>query len=438
MELPASFKEFARQRAFVPLATEPAVPALVSRDRHSPFSYFLVALRAGVRYEERDEWGISHFLEHVLMRGTERYPTLYDLTRHVEGLGGQTAAYSTRDLTAYWVKVPSDSGPVALEVLEEILFHPSLDPKYIEAEREIIIHERQRESTNYSVYTANAIESLLLEPNPMSRHPVGEDEVLATFDAQRLRRYLERTYRRQNMVLVACGNLEDGLIERINSFLAQAPSGPPPKPANFLVESQYPDGSVIIKRSPFPQQVFISLGWRFPILSFKDLLTWRVINTLLGAGYTSLLNGQLRERSSLTYLCQTAMNAYDGMGIFKLHMAMHARDLPQAMLLVEEIIDSLAQGELAPEIFQEAVMRHAAGTVSRWENGLERVRLGGHLLAREGEIFDLQAYLEGLEGVSKERASQLVNRWLQPADRLVFICTGASEVEKMFPQTYII
>ena len=52
--------------------------------------------------------------------------------------------------------------------------------------------------------------------------------------------------------------------------------------------------------------------------------------------------------------------------------------------------------------------------------------------------FDLQAYLEGLEGVSKERASQLVNRWLQPADRLVFICTGASEVEKMFPQTYII
>ncbi|MCR4783610.1 MAG: insulinase family protein [bacterium] len=436
MQLPNSFKSFAQNKASQRIAEVATAPCVFYPYQDSPFSYIMAAIKAGVRYESQEDWGASHFLEHILMRSTEKYATLYELSRHVEGIGGQTSAYSTRDLTAYWVKVPTGCEELGLDLLSQILFKPTLKQEFIDLERSIIVHERQRELVNYGRYTANALESLLLEPNPMSRHPVGTDESLARMTPDYLRAFLKKHYHAGNIVVVGAGQPDPSFAGKVEAFLKEAPPGETSKPANFMVESQYPDGSVIIKRSPHKEQVFISMGWRFPVLTDLDLLTWRVINTLLGAGYTSLLNWELREKHSFTYVCNTAMNVYDGMGVFKLHMAMHDRDLPQALGIVTRIIADLASNKIDRKAFDEAVVRHAAGLVTRWQNPLEAVPLVAHLLSRDGRLFDLAGYLSDLEKVKMDRAAELVSRWLAPQDRLVFVCTGSDKVDNMFAQTY--
>lgn len=434
--LPNSFTNFAELREPAVLKTKYDVPFVVSSDPRSPATTIMAVIRAGVRYESQEDWGASHFLEHLLMRGTQQYPTLYELTRSLESLGGQTSAYSTRDLTAFWVKVPGGCEKCGFDVLSELLLQPALNPEHIEAERRIIDHERRRELANGATFASNTLESLLLAPNPMSRHPIGTDEGLNRMDRHYLRGCLDRWYHRGNMCLSAFGNLDTAsLINLTDDFLSKVPNGAATMPANFLAESNaHKDGTVLYKASANKEQVFLALGWRFPILTHRELVTWRVINTLLGAGYTSLLNQELREKNSLTYLCTTAMNAYDGMGIFKLHMAMRAEDLAKALAMVDQIIASLSDGKIAADLFSEAAMRHAANLVYRSESALETVRLLGHSMARDGELFSWRRYLKDVEEVKPEEAAQLAAKYLSPQQRLTFVYSGAEGLKQVFPE----
>lgn len=437
MKLPVSFKEFAHRRSAKILEFSNGTRCVVCPNEGSPFVYIFAAVRTGVRYEDREEWGASHFLEHVAMRGTEKFPALHDLSRCAEGIGGQISAYSTRDLTAYWVRVPSGLEPLGFELLEQVLFKPLLRQQSIDSEREIIIHERQRELADYGIYVSHTVESLLLAPNPMSRPPVGDDVGLAKMNSEYLRSFHQRIYNRSNLVVIGSGNLGEGFADCAEDFWQKVPYGNVVKPANFLIESQYPDGSVILKTSGPKEQAFVSMGWRFPVLTHNDLLTWRVINTLLGAGYSSLFNLELREKNSLTYTCRTAINVYDGMGVFKLYLSAHVKELPKVLSIVEKIIADVAANSLDENIFNEAVMRHAAGVVSKWSNPCEVAPLVGHALSRDGIVFDFVDYLQELEKVVKGRAAELVKKWLNPVDRLVCMSGSAKELETLFPRTYI-
>ncbi|MGM9999273.1 MAG: M16 family metallopeptidase [Candidatus Bruticola sp.] len=438
MKLPTSFKEFAVRRKAQSFNFSNSSKCVVCHNDGSPFAYILAAVRAGVRYEDKQDWGASHFLEHVVMRGTEKFSALRELSRCAEGIGGQISAYSTRDLTAYWVRVPGGLEEIGFDLLEQVLFKPLLEQHSIESEREIIIHERQRELANYGPYVAHAVESLLLAPNPMSRHPVGDDSCLAKMDSAYMRSFLHRFYNKGNICIVGSGNLGNNFAELVEKFWERAPQGRAVRPANFLIEHPYADGSVIVKSSGPKEQAFVSMGWRFPVLSYNDLLTWRVVNTLFGAGYSSLLNLELREKNSLTYVCRTAVNVYDGMGVFKLYLAAHVQELPKVLQIVENIIADFASGTVSKVVFDEAVMRHAAGLVSTWSTPLEAARLLGHSLSRDGEIFDIEAYLEELERVSELRAAELVKKWLSPADRLVFMSGSAEELKTLFPRAYVL
>ncbi len=436
MKLPASFKEFARCRSAQLIESSNGAHCVVCPNDGSPFAYIFAAVRTGVRYENQEEWGASHFLEHVAMRGTEKFPALHALSRCAEGVGGQISAYSTRDLTAYWVRVPSGLEALGFDLLYQVLCKPLLSQQSIDSEREIIIHERQRELADYGIFVSHAVESLLLAPNPMSRPPVGDDAGLAKMDSDYLGAFHRRIYNRSNLIIIGCGNLSDDFNKWADDFWQKVPYGSVVKPANFLLESEYPDGSVILKASGPEEQAFVSMGWRFPVLTHKDLLTWRVINTLLGAGYSSLFNLELREKNSLTYTCRTAINVYDGMGVFKLYLSAHVKELPKVVNIVEKIIADLSANSLEDNIFNEAVMRHAASVVAKWSNPCEAAPLLGHSLSRDGIVFDFAAYLVDLEKVSKARAAELVGKWLNPVDRLVCMSGSAHELKDLFPHTY--
>lgn len=433
MTLPEGLLAFAGAHPVKATHVRGQVPLVHRRDPGAPTATLLFCMRAGVRYESADHWGASHFLEHILMRGTDRYATLYDITRRIEGIGGQTSAYSTRDLAAYWVKLPPGQEAVGLDILTQVLFHPTIRAEFIDAERAIIRQERQRERTNPSAFTSQAVESLLLLPGPISRHPVGEDAELARMTPDFVRSFLQESYHRSNLVVAAAGNLAPDLEALVDAALADVPDGPPAVPAEFSLDSRLVGQKVVVHPSAHREQVFVALGWRFPVASRKDLITWRVVNTLLGSGYTSLFNQSLRENESLTYVCSTALNSYAGTGIFKMHMALADRDLERALDRVESIVDDVAKGRVARDIFHEAAVRHAAGVIFRCEDSLEVARLLGHSLARDDEVFHLDAYIREVQAVTMEEASALVKEHLVPSERRLLLHTGSPRVQQCYP-----
>jgi len=433
MPLPEGLKAFAAAHPVQALLTA-GVPLVQHPTPGFPTATLLFCMRAGVRYESRQHWGASHFLEHILMRGTERYPTLYDLTRRIEGIGGRISAWSTRDLTSYWVKLPPGQEATGLEILTQVLFRPRLDPEFIQAERAIIRHERLRERHSPSGFVSQAIESLLLQPSPVSRHPVGEDTELARMSPDFLRSFLRKSYHRANLVVAAAGNLSADLPQTLDRALAEAPDGVPATPADFELDCPLQGQSVVLHPSAQPEQVFLGLGWSFPVASRRELVTWRVANTLLGSGYTSLLNQALREQESLTYVCSTALNTYAGTGIFKMHLALAERDLERVLDRIQAILGDLAGLRVPPDIFQDAAVRHAAGLVFRCEDSLEVARLLGQTMSRDGEPFGFSTYLRQVESVTLEEVADQVRRHLTVEKRQMILHTGSERIRKVFPE----
>lgn len=428
----ASLKSLARRR---PTETVSAagVPTALIRTPEAASSGVLVCFRDGVAYEPEDLWGISHFLEHAVFRGTETHPSLYDISRAVERFGGRVSAHSTREMTAYWAKIPPGHEGAALEVLAELVSKPLLKDEHIEAERAIISQERRREAASPATVCALAVESLLLRPSPLSRHPVGSPESLERIDQKALRGHLAEAYHRGSAAAAAAGALPDGFLAGLEKTLGSLPDGRPRPRADFAAGSRLAGADAVIIPSPMRNQAQLCMGWRFPVESEEERLAWRAVNTLLGAGYTSLLNRTLREKENVTYLATTKLSVYPEGAVFKVSLGTAARDLERAAGLVSRVLEDVAEGKISEDLFAEAVTRHAANVVFRMEEPLETARILGERLMRDGAGFSFEEYVSGLEAVDFREAAELVRRHLVGVGPKTVLCTGSEEARRAFP-----
>lgn len=397
-----------------------------------PTSTFVVLVRDGVYYEPRELWGVSHFIEHILFRGTEKHPTLFDISRAVEGIGGRISAFSTRNFVSYWIKAPSGKEERALEILQDLIARPGLDAGFIEKEKQIIVQERFREINNPSFYNSILMEEILLSPEPISRRPIGSDEVINGLDEETIRRHMNKHYHKGNVTFGACGDIPEEFIDKIKDFISGLPDGDKPEPADFKTDKDYSKGSVFHLKSHHKSQAYLSMGWKMEKEDLGNIFAWRVLNSLLGSGYTSLLNKVLREDENITYLCTTRMNQYAGSGVYKINMALSAKNAKRALELVERILNDVAGKKIDPDIFKEAVIKHASHILFQMESTLETAKILTQNILKEGAPFDLKGYLKRLSEVTVDDVAAIVQKRLQTKDRKILIQTGAEGVNEDF------
>lgn len=433
MEILENLKQFTKRFKTQPVDFLKGPPAAVIRNPNSPTTAIVFCFRDGVAYESEDRWGISHFVEHILFRGTEQLPTLYDISRRVESIGGRISAYSTRKNTAFWVKTLPGQERESLYVLEQLLLHPRLEEKFIESERNIIQQERYREINNPSFYSSLMVESLLLWPEPISRPPVGEDRFIQKVNAPMLREYIKKVYNRNNMTVAASGNLSDQFEEELKKVIDRFPEGSKANKARFVVQSKAAKAPVVLLPTHHKSQVYLSMGWKFPIKSQLELFTWRIINTLMGAGYTSLLNRLLRERENITYLCTTSFNSYGDKGVFKIKLALADVNLAKAVNLIDNLLLDLKESRIANDIFAEAVIRHASNLVFQMEDSLETAKILVHSVESGSGTFSFSDYLENLQRVNLPMAADVAGKNLIPKNRKIFVMTSSHLVFNVFP-----
>jgi predicted Zn-dependent peptidase len=409
------------------------VPTAILKNPAAPTAGIVFAFKDGVAYESEELWGVAHLLEHMVFRGTEKHPSLYEVSRRAESVGGRVSAYSTRDAAAFWVKMPAGAEEEALGLLVELLTRPLLRPEHLESEKTVISQERRRELTNPGLVSSLLLENILLHPDPASRHPIGTEEGVARLDCACLREHLGRAYHRGAMAVSAAGNLSAGFERALAKALEAFPRGPARKRASFKLSGGFPDVPTHILPSHHKNQVHLSVGWRFPVTDEEERSTWQALNTLLGAGYTSLLNVLLREKEALTYLCTTKLVFHGGEGVFKINLALDDKDLARVLPLIDGLLGEVKERKISETLFSEAVVRHAAGLVFQLEDSVESARVLGHSLLRGDETFTFMKALEGLERVDFARAAELAGTHLQDRNRKIVLQTGSPEARRVFP-----
>ncbi|MCE1246315.1 MAG: insulinase family protein [Firmicutes bacterium] len=415
------------------------VPAAVWNNPGSPTTSIMVSFKDGVAYEPENLWGISHFVEHILFRGTVNIPSLYEISDRLESMGGRISAYSTRDMTAFWVKILPGFEEEALYVLQELIANPGLKEEFIAREKEIIYQERQRELNNPTALGSNLIESLLLEPDPISRHPVGENSFIAEITPKTISNYMAETYHLDNIHISAAGNVTPKMGELTEKFLRAFKNGKKPERAEWKLNPPYdPENEIFILPGHHKTQVHLSVGWKFEKENEEELFAWRVLGSLLGSGYTSLFNAELRERQNITYVCTTGTNFYWKQGIFKLNLSLDIKNLEKALVKIEEVIDNIKNGGLTEELFRTAVMKHISGIVFRMEDSLEAAKILGHSLVRENRLFSFEDYFTGMRNTNPELVMKIAAKCLTADNRKILLQTGSEEIRSMFSQAVIL
>jgi predicted Zn-dependent peptidase len=318
-------------------------------------------LGVGSRYESAVMAGASHFVEHMLFKGTARRPSAQEIADAIEGRGGVFNASTGVESTLYWAKVAAPHLLEALDVLSDMLLHATFDPTEIEKERAVI-----GEEIRYTLDTPDSLAQILINQLQWPGHPLGCDvagtpESVAGISRESLLAHVADYYRPQQTILAVAGRVgHDEVVAWAKSNLAEWEPGPPvlwePAPPNHhgpCVHVEYKD----------TEQAHLSFSFAGLSRSDPDRFVVRLLNVLLGEGMRSRLFQEVRERLGLAYTVASYASTLQDTGAVGIYAGVAADRVEETIQAILGQLDRLRQ-EPVPEDELETTLEFTRGRLA--------------------------------------------------------------------------
>ena len=359
----------------------------------------------GARHETKKLNGISHFLEHMLFKGTERR-TAKDIVLDIEAVGGQMNAYTTRDNTTYYARVLKADLVLAVDVLADIVMNSVCDPKELEREKEVILQEIGQALDTPDDVVFDHLQSVAYGDQALAWPILGEPDGIKQFTQDDLLSYLRSNYVGVNTVISAVGNLDhDLLVKTVEAKLSHMPMGTKRKP----VAMHYVGGRKTEKRDL--EQVHVTAAW--PSCSYHDdtYYATQVYSTILGGGMSSRLFQEVREVRGLAYSVYSFSSSHEDTGLFGIYAGTGPEMVSQLAPVIKGEMASLAKGPEALE-FKVAVSQLKASLMMALEATTSRMgQLGRQLLVFD-RVIPVQEMLDNVDSVKPIDVQQLGQSFL--------------------------
>ncbi|MFC1994807.1 M16 family metallopeptidase [Chloroflexota bacterium] len=303
------------------------------------------SIGTGSRYETDKQAGISHFIEHLLFKGTTKRPTAKDICTAIEGTGGIINAGTDKELTIYWCKVAQPHFNLALDVLADMLLNSKFDPAEIERERQVIIEEINMCKDSPSQRVAILIDELLWPRHPLGRDITGNKESVADITRDMMLAFLTRNYQPGNAVLAIAGAIQyqeavTAVSQTLGNWSSQQPS-----PEYSAYKEQPARRLQIETRDTEQAQLCLAL----PGLSHlhPKRFTLDLLNVILGEGMSSRLFTEIRDKLGLAYSIYSYVEHFQDTGSITISAGVEPKNLRVA---IEIILKELAKfKEMTPE-----------------------------------------------------------------------------------------
>ena len=306
----------------------------------------------GSRYESDDEGGASHFIEHMLFKGTEKRPTARDIALAIEGIGGVLGASTGREATVYWVKVPQPHLKEAFDVLVDLLRHPRFDPEEIERERRVIIEEINLTYDTPSDLVFLLNNRLLWPDHPLGRDIAGTRESVKALTREALLAYLKRHYRPNNTVVSVAGNVEhEAVVEWMVAHLSDWPPGEGSAFRPAEDDQAEPRLHVQYKET---EQAHLCLSVPGLPRDHPDRFNLRLLSCILGEGMSSRLFTEVREKRGLAYSVDSYLSTMRDTGAVGVYAGTAPERLKDALEAILGELDKLRREEVPAEELTKA------------------------------------------------------------------------------------
>jgi predicted Zn-dependent peptidase len=369
-----------------------------------------VWIGTGSRREAPDENGISHFIEHMVFKGTKNR-SAEDIARSVDSIGGGLDAFTSKEMVSYNTKVLDEHVPIAFDVLSDLVLNPLFRDEDIEKEKGVILEELKMEVDNPEYLLHEIFSSNFWKDHPLGKPILGTKDTIQAFRREKLNEYYSRIYSPGNILITAAGNLKHGnLVDLARDTFEKLPANGKLDPERV----PHPHARLVFKNKTSLEQTHLYMGVPAYPMSHPDRFACYLLSTVLGGGMSSRLFQNIREKQGLAYAVYSELSMYTDTGC----MAIYAgTSVETAGKVVESIVHELRELKENP-VPTEELRRAKDHLKGSFVLGLESTssRMGN--LARQElyfkRFFTIDEMLESIESVTAGDVQRIAQEFFDP------------------------
>ncbi len=376
----------------------------------------------GARDESRERAGISHFLEHLLFKGTESRSAI-DISQTIDRVGGDINAFTSKEYTAYYCRLPARQSTIGVELLGDVLTAPALRDDDIESERQVILEELAMDDDSPEDVVHREFSAAVFGDHPLGWDTAGDRTSVRDITGDAIRSFYAERYVAGNTVVAVAGAVDpDEVIDQVTKAFDRLPTGGAPHHREAPAPAVARAGSTVAIDDD-TEQVHLVVGGRSIARLEPDREALAVANHILGGGLSSRLFDEIRERRGLAYSVFSSVSAYADSGAWSVYagtMPEHASDVRS--LIGVEIARLVEHGITSDEL--DIAQGYLAGSYEMGleDSGARMSRLAGQLTIL-GKLRSVEEQLDRWSAVSLDDVQRVVER-VYGADEPVTVSVG--------------
>lgn len=341
-------------------------------------------IRVGGRHEGKINKGISHFLEHLIFKGSKKYSG-NKIKESIEGVGGSLNGFTSEEFTCYLVKIPSQFLNLSFDILSDMSLNPTLDTKEVEKERTVIMEEIKmyRDMPQSRVY--DLLDELLWPEQPLGMSIAGEIESVRQIKRKDLFSFKESKYTMPNIVIAACGRLEsESFIDNARKKLINRPKAGENRFLKAKEKQTSPHLKILHKDT---EQTHLALGFHGLSRQHPDKYALSLMHVIMGANMSSRLFNEIREKRGLAYEIGTHAKYFSDTGTFLVHAGIDNRKVGLTTRLILKELFRLKEEYVRPAELKRAKEFYLGQLQLALEDTLDHMLWTGELTATLDRIY---------------------------------------------------
>jgi predicted Zn-dependent peptidase len=381
-----------------------------------------VWIRVGARHEMPEQSGMSHFLEHMVFKGSKRRDA-YQIALSLESVGGHLDAFTGREVTCFYARALEEQMELAVDVLADLTLSPRLDPADVTKEKQVIVEEIHNYEDTPDDCVHDLFADVVWNGHPLGNRILGSEPSVGAFTPEQVTRYHAQHYTAPNMLVAVAGRFEwERVVELVARHFGAAPAGPPTQASPRPVEKQRAD---VIHHVRDLAQQYLCIGAPGLPQEHPDRYALVLLSTILGGGMSSRLFQRVREQEGLAYSVYAYSDSYEDAGIFCASMSVHPSQGRKAVQLTLGEFDRLVHDGV-PEDELKSAKAQLKGSLLL---GLESTSNRMHRIARStlyaGRFIPVDELVQTIDRVTAEDVRRM-GRAVLARDRLSLVALGSS------------
>ncbi|MFZ0271438.1 MAG: pitrilysin family protein [Acidobacteriaceae bacterium] len=378
-----------------------------------------VWMRAGSRHEVPELNGISHFVEHMVFKGTKSR-SAQRIAREVDAIGGNLDAFTGKETVCFNIKVLDEHLATALDVLSDLVLNPVFANEEIARERGVILEEIKMDEDNPDTLVHEIFMQNFWKGHPLGKPILGTRETVRSFEQNTLVRFFEQRFQSGNMVFSAAGNLEhDSFVEMVARHFGSLASG------NVVSGDQAPTVTprIHLRNKKSLEQVQLCLGVPAPPIGDESRYTTLLLNTILGGGMSSRLFQTVREERGLVYAIYSDLAPYRDTGSLCVYAGTSSDRAVQVIELIMEEFRRLKTEPLQPGELRRAQDQLKGNLLLSLESSMSRMSNLARQQMYFERFFELDEIIDRVEAVTEEEVMAMAANLFHP-DRVALTLLG--------------